>query len=282
MTNISWCSNIFPPFKRSNYFIRERVGKENAYEVDYIVFVFIFPVRSDEKHEMTVVSFGRTIVEQKGERAMRLRHKPWAKEKLQQHSEIVIADPEAHSGNWKKLYPEGNGLHVEIGTGKGQFITGMAERHPSVLFVGIELMESVIVSALDKVLETEVENVRLLNRNASDLPQFFAENEVDRIYLNFSDPWPKNRHEKRRLTYRSFLSMYEKVLKTGGEIHLKTDNRGLFEYSLESFREYGLEVANISWDLNKSGFEGNVMTEYEQKFSERGQPIYRCEARFQT
>lgn len=211
---------------------------------------------------------------------MRLRHKPWAKEKLQQHPNVVISDPEAYRGNWKQAFQREASLHVEIGTGKGQFLTGMAERNPSVLFVGIEFMESVIVSALEKVLASEVENAKLLNRNAVDLSLFFAENEVDRIYLNFSDPWPKNRHEKRRLTYRDFLSMYEKVLKPGGEVHLKTDNRGLFEYSLDSFRQYGLEVANVSWDLHKSEMSENVMTEYEEKFSENGQTIYRCEARF--
>lgn len=211
---------------------------------------------------------------------MRVRHKPWAKEKLQQFPDIIIQHPESYKGKWETVFRKGTPLHVEIGTGKGQFVSGMAESHPNVLFVGIELMQSIIVSALDKVLETKVENVRLVNRNAVDLPAFFAENEVDRIYLNFSDPWPKNRHEKRRLTYKSYLALYEKVLKPGGEIHLKTDNRGLFEYSLESFEEYGMKVGNVSWDLHNSGMTGNVMTEYEEKFSERGHPIYRCEARF--
>ncbi|HET7656661.1 MAG TPA: tRNA (guanosine(46)-N7)-methyltransferase TrmB [Bacillales bacterium] len=212
---------------------------------------------------------------------MRVRHKPWAKEKLQQHSNLVISDVEDYKGKWEDAFGREAPLYVEIGTGKGQFITGMARMHPSVSFIGIEMLESVIVTALDKVLEAEIENVRLLNQDARDLQSFFAENEVDRIYLNFSDPWPKNRHEKRRLTYKDFLSLYEKVLKPGGEVHLKTDNQGLFDYSLESFNDYGLEVKNVTRDLHNSNFVGNVMTEYEQKFSERGQPIYRCEARFE-
>ncbi|HEX7065815.1 MAG TPA: tRNA (guanosine(46)-N7)-methyltransferase TrmB [Bacillales bacterium] len=211
---------------------------------------------------------------------MRLRHKPWAKDKLEQHPDIVIANPASCVGNWRHSFREGAPLHVEIGTGKGRFVTGMAIQHPDTLFIGIELMQSVIVSALDKVLEEDIQNVRLINQNARDLSEYFTENEIDRIYLNFSDPWPKNRHEKRRLTYKAFLQMYEKVMAPEGEIHLKTDNRGLFEYSLESFKEYGMEVKNVSWDLHNDAVEGNVMTEYEEKFSSMGHSIYRCEAMF--
>lgn len=211
---------------------------------------------------------------------MRVRHKPWAKDKLQEYSNIAISNPEQHKGNWKNVFQKEAPLYVEIGTGKGDFITGMAESHPRVSFVGIEMMASIIVTALDKVLDSEVSNVKLLNCDARNLSSIFAENELDRIYLNFSDPWPKNRHEKRRLTYRGFLELYEKVLKPGGEIHLKTDNQGLFDYSLESFAEYGLEVKNVVRDLHIMESAGNIMTEYERKFSEMGHPIYRCEARF--
>lgn len=211
---------------------------------------------------------------------MRLRHKPWAKEKLNEHPEIVALDPLSLKGKWAASFGHAIPIHVEIGTGKGRFITGMASRYPKVGFIGLELQESVIVSALDQVLEEEVPNVKLLNRNASDLSLFFAEGEVERIYLNFSDPWPKNRHEKRRLTYKDFLQQYESVLKPNGEIHLKTDNRGFFEYSLGSFKDYGMTVKNVSWNLHDSRMENNVMTEYEQKFSAIGNPIFRCEARF--
>jgi tRNA (guanine-N7-)-methyltransferase len=221
-----------------------------------------------------------TGMDMKGERAMRLRHKPWAKEKLQQHPEIVIQEPESYAGKWSDSFQQGAPIHVEIGTGKGRFIVESAKQQPDTLFIGIELMESVIVSALDKVLDGEVSNVRLINRHAQELPAFFVENEADRIYLNFSDPWPKNRHEKRRLTYKTYLEIYEKILKPDGEIHLKTDNRGLFEYSLESFKSYGMSVKNVSRNLHQSGMKHNVMTEYEEKFSQKGQPIYRCEAAF--
>lgn len=211
---------------------------------------------------------------------MRVRHKPWAKDKLKEHSEIVISNPEDYKGNWGNEFQSNGPLYVEIGIGKGQFITKMAERYQNLSFVGIEMMESIIVSALDKVLDAEVKNVRLLKNDAKNLLSLFAENEVDHLYLNFSDPWPKNRHEKRRLTYRDFLKFYEKVLKPGGELHLKTDNQGLFDYSLESFADYGLKVMEITRDLHASGEEGNVMTEYEQKFSEKGHPIYRCKVLF--
>lgn len=209
---------------------------------------------------------------------MRVRHKPWAKGKLKQHSEIVVASPKYYSGEWHDVFNREAPLHVEIGTGKGQFILGMAKKHPDCNFIGIELNESVIVSALEKCLKAKVRNVRLINADARGLTEYFAENEVDEIYLNFCDPWPKHRHEKRRLTYPSFLAQYEYILKRHGVINLKTDNQGFFEYSLESFSRYGLILRNISLDLHASGMADNVMTEYEEKFSAKGQRIYRCEA----
>lgn len=211
---------------------------------------------------------------------MRLRNKPWAKEKLQQHPHVVIPNPETYRGKWRASLREQASLYIEIGTGKGRFITESAKQHPDVLYIGIEKMKSVIVSALDKVLEADVANVKLLNMDARDLAGVFAEGEVDRIFLNFSDPWPKARHEKRRLTYRRFLALYENILKPGGEIHLKTDNRDFFEYSVESFQAYGLTVKHVNRNVHESGMEGNVMTEYEQKFFAKGKPIFRCEAKF--
>ncbi|GGH89158.1 tRNA (guanine-N7-)-methyltransferase [Pullulanibacillus pueri] len=211
---------------------------------------------------------------------MRVRNKPWAKDKLLEHSALVIPDPENYKGKWREKFNHSAPLHVEIGTGKGQFILGMAEQYPDINFIGIELEESIIVSALEKLLDKPLPNVLFLNKNANDLTDFFAENEVDELYLNFSDPWPKNRHEKRRLTYKSFLQNYRQVLKTKGKLNLKTDNRGFFEYSLESFSQFGLTLGNISLDLHASECPGNIMTEYEEKFSAKGQPIYRCEASF--
>ncbi|MCJ8009553.1 tRNA (guanosine(46)-N7)-methyltransferase TrmB [Lederbergia wuyishanensis] len=208
---------------------------------------------------------------------MRLRHKPWAKEKIANYPQYVIQNPEQYNGNWKELFENNNPVHIEVGTGKGRFVTEMAKANPDINYIGIELQESVIVAALDRLIEAELPNVKLLNTNGEDLQKFFGKADVDRIYLNFSDPWPKNRHEKRRLTHESFLRIYEEILKNNGEIHFKTDNRGLFEYSLVSFSEYGLGLKYVSLDLHKSDFEGNIMTEYEEKFSAKGHPIYRCE-----
>lgn len=212
---------------------------------------------------------------------MRLRNKPGAHDKINEHPDIVISTPADFRGNWKKeIFKNENPIHIEIGMGKGTFVNGMARLHPDVNFIGIEKYTSVIVSAVDLTLEQNLPNVRLLNIDAINLPAIFEQGELSQIYLNFSDPWPKNRHEKRRLTHESFLAMYESVLVKGGEVHLKTDNQGLFEFSLESFSRYGMITKNISLDLHKSDIKGNVMTEYEQKFSSQGNRIYRCEAQF--
>ncbi|PLR98186.1 tRNA (guanosine(46)-N7)-methyltransferase TrmB [Bacillus sp. T33-2] len=213
---------------------------------------------------------------------MRLRNKPWAKEKLQQYSQYVIADPERFRGQWHAAFEKGKPLHIEIGTGKGRFITEMAKANPEINYLGIEMQESVIVSALDRLIEAEIPNCKLLNINGAELPKYFADGDVDRIYLNFSDPWPKTRHEKRRLTYKSFLELYEQILVDNGEIHFKTDNQDLFEFSLKSFSEYGLLLKFVSLDLHNSNFEGNIMTEYEEKFSSKGNRIYRSEVQFRT
>ncbi|TLS39062.1 tRNA (guanosine(46)-N7)-methyltransferase TrmB [Pseudalkalibacillus caeni] len=213
---------------------------------------------------------------------MRQRNKPWAKEKLHEYKDIVISEPENQKGNWHEIFNNNNPIYIEVGTGKGQFISQMAKKNPDGNFIGIELSASVIVTALDKVLETEVENVRLLNVNAEKLTDYFSESEISRVFLNFSDPWPKNRHEKRRLMYSDFLSVYETILKPEGEVHFKTDNQALFEYSIYSFSNYGMIIKNVSLDLHKSDFENNVMTEYEEKFSEKGNRIYRCEAQFRN
>ncbi|WP_018664037.1 tRNA (guanosine(46)-N7)-methyltransferase TrmB [Heyndrickxia acidiproducens] len=211
---------------------------------------------------------------------MRLRNKPWAEDKLKQYPQYVVQEPEKWRGKWQQLFGNDKPLHIEIGTGKGKFITGMAKQNPDINYIGIEKQPSVIVSALDKCIEQELDNVKLLNVDGIRLAAFFAKNDVARIYLNFSDPWPKKRHEKRRLTYRSFLKLYESILEDEGEIHFKTDNQGLFEYSLKSFSAYGLLLKYVSLDLHHSDYEGNVMTEYEEKFSLKGQRIYRCEVQY--
>ncbi|MER2059945.1 MAG: tRNA (guanosine(46)-N7)-methyltransferase TrmB [Niallia sp.] len=211
---------------------------------------------------------------------MRLRHKPWAKDKLSAYPQYVIQNPEDWKGKWDQAFSQNGPIHIEIGTGKGRFITEMAKANPSINYIGVELQESVIVSALDRLIEAEVPNLKLMNMNAEKLTEYFEKGEVNRVYLNFSDPWPKTRHEKRRLTYKTFLASYESVLGNQGEIHFKTDNQGLFEYSLKSFSEYGMLLRYVSLDLHNSDYEGNIMTEYEEKFSNRGNRIYRCEVQF--
>jgi tRNA (guanine-N7-)-methyltransferase len=213
---------------------------------------------------------------------MRLRNKPWAKDKLLQYSNYVIHEPERFRGKWGEAFEKDQPLHIEIGTGKGQFITGMAKANPDINYIGIELQESVIVSALDRLIEAELPNVKLMNVNGAELVKYFEKGDVSRVYLNFSDPWPKTRHEKRRLTFKSFLEVYEAILVKNGEIHFKTDNQGLFEYSLVSFSHFGMLLKFVSLDLHNSDYEGNIMTEYEEKFSSRGSRIYRCEVQFQS
>lgn len=213
---------------------------------------------------------------------MRLRNKPWAKDKIEQHPQYIVANPELYKGKWHEVFGNEQPLHIEVGTGKGRFITEMAKANPDINYMGIELYDSVIVAALDRLIEADLPNLRLLNVDAADLAKYFAKNDVDRVYLNFSDPWPKVRHEKRRLTYKSFLKLYEDIMADSSEIHFKTDNQGLFEYSLMSFSEYGLLLKYLSLDFHKSGYEGNIMTEYEEKFSEQGNRIYRCEVKYQN
>lgn len=211
---------------------------------------------------------------------MRLRNKPWAKDALAAHPEMVIQDPEQWKGRWHERFGNNNPIHIEIGSGKGQFVSGMARQNPNINYIGIEIQESVLVVALEKALAADVPNLQLLHVNGGQVTDYFEDGEVDQIYLNFSDPWPKKRHAKRRLTHESFLVGYEKVLPPFGELHFKTDNRGLFEYSLASFSQFGLVLKQVWLDLHQVEFPGNVMTEYEEKFSAKGHPIYRVEVIF--
>jgi tRNA (guanine-N7-)-methyltransferase len=210
-----------------------------------------------------------------------MRNKPWAREFIQQHPEVVIPNPEDYKGKWSEIFGNDHPLHIEVGSGKGQFIVGMAQANPDINYIGIELYDKVIVKALEKALEAgSPPNLRLLKVNAEELEKFFQKNDVHRIYLNFSDPWPKKRHAKRRLTHEKFLSIYESILVDEGEIHFKTDNRGLFEFSLVSMSQYGMVLKDVSLDLHANEPEDNIRTEYEEKFSSLGQPIYRLESKF--
>ncbi|MBY6035138.1 tRNA (guanosine(46)-N7)-methyltransferase TrmB [Fictibacillus nanhaiensis] len=213
---------------------------------------------------------------------MRQRFKPWAKEKLMENPEIVSIQPESLKGKWHSFFGNDNPIHIEVGTGKGQFINGMGKQNPSVNYLGMELYDSIIITALDRILENGLSNVKLIRADATHLLDYFDHGEIDRVYLNFSDPWPKLKHAKRRLTHESFLQKYETILKNPGEIHFKTDNQGLFEYSLHSMSKYGMIFQDVSLDLHKSDISHNVMTEYEEKFSEKGFRIYRMEALFRS
>lgn len=211
---------------------------------------------------------------------MRLRNKPWATEEIAKHPDIVIPNPEDLKGRWHEVFANDHPIYLEVGTGKGQFLAKMGGKYKEINFIGIEKYDSVIITAMQRVIDHQLENVKLIRADANGLLDFFAEGEISRLFINFTDPWPKKRHEKRRLTHEQFLKMYETILIPNGEIHFKTDNQGLFEYSLHSFSKYGMVLNNVSLDLHKSDFKDNVMTEYEEKFAAKGMPIYRCEAVF--
>lgn len=211
---------------------------------------------------------------------MRVRRRKGAEEHLANNPHYVILNPEDAKGHWQEIFGNDKPIHIEVGSGKGAFITGMALQNPGINYIGIDIQVSVLSHALDKVLASGAENIRLLQVDGSSLTNYFADEEIDLLYLNFSDPWPKKKHAKRRLTYKTFLDTYKQILPEHGEIHLKIDNRGLFEYSLASFSQYGMVLKQVWLDLHASDYEGNVMTEYEQKFSDKGQVIYRVEAMF--
>ena len=212
---------------------------------------------------------------------MRVRNRKGATELLEAHPQYVILNPADAKGRWQEIFGNDHPIHVEVGSGKGAFVSGMAKANPDINYIGIDIQKSVLSYALDKVLATDVPNIKLLWVDGSDLTDYFEDGEIERLYLNYSDPWPKKRHEKRRLTYQSFLATYQQILPENGEIHFKTDNRGLFEYSLVSFSQYGMKLKGVWLDLHASDFEDNVLTEYEQKFANKGQVIYRVEAAFE-
>lgn len=213
---------------------------------------------------------------------MRLRKVKGAAETIAAHPNIVVQNEKELKGNWQSVFEKEQPLYIEVGMGKGQFVIGMAQKNPHLNFIGIEKFDSVMVRALEKVIEAgELPNLKLLKIDADELTEIFEENEVAGVYLNFSDPWPKPRHAKRRLTHENFLKLYQMIMKEDGAIRFKTDNRLLFEYSLASLSQYGMILQDVALDLHKrEDLEWNVMTEYEQKFSAKGQPIYRLEAVF--
>ncbi|ELK4215155.1 tRNA (guanosine(46)-N7)-methyltransferase TrmB [Staphylococcus pseudintermedius] len=212
---------------------------------------------------------------------MRMRNKPWAESYLTEHNDIV--DLEAvHAHQVSEWFERQQPIHIEVGSGMGKFITTLAQQNPHINYVAIERDKNVMIRVLDKVREHNLTNIKLLCNDAVILTDYFRQGEVDRIYLNFSDPWPKKRHAKRRLTYRSFLTLYQQILREDGELHFKTDNRGLFAYSLESMSQFGMYFTKINLNLHQEDEGDNIPTEYEHKFAEKGSRIYRMEAKFHS
>ena len=205
---------------------------------------------------------------------MRLRNIKGSKEVIAA-SPYVVQNPEDYKGKWSELFHNNHPLHIEIGMGKGQFIHTLASENPDINYIGIEMYSSVLYRALEKQTAEEKPNLYFLRFDAKYLADIFAEHEVDRIYLNFSDPWPKSRHAKRRLTSRQFFARYDAILKPDGRLEFKTDNQDLFTFSLEEIPEAGWHLDASTRDLHHDSVlnEGNIMTEYEEKFSSKGNPI---------
>lgn len=200
---------------------------------------------------------------------MRLRKKWWARPEMEQ-SEYVITTPKQFKGQWKEVFKNPNPIHLELGCGRGRFITTKAEVHPNINYIGIDLKDEVLIYALKKVEDKELANVKLIPMNISWVEELFEKDEIEKIYINFCNPWPKLRHNKRRLTHNTFLQRYKNFLKPGSQIWFKTDDEGLFTDSQVYFEESGFEIKYITYDLHKSDFDKNVVTEYEEKFTSLG------------
>lgn len=215
---------------------------------------------------------------------MRLRRKPWLSAALAQFGEdVFIRQWAGCAGRWRSILAVTGPLRVEVGCGKGRFLAEMATRHPEAGWLGLDAQEGVLYYAAKKIADNGLTNARTVWANAADLPGLFAPGEVDRLYINFCDPWPKRRHAKRRLTHPAFLALYARVLRPGGEMYFKTDNDQLFEFSLNAFCNAGLQLRHISLDLHRPGSDQgdeDVPTEYEEKFLRQGLKIYRCEVIF--
>ncbi|MGX4583529.1 tRNA (guanosine(46)-N7)-methyltransferase TrmB [Paenibacillus chitinolyticus] len=222
---------------------------------------------------------------------MRLRGRKGIREAIEKQRDLIVLEPALYKGKWAEVFGNGNPIHVELGMGKGQFISEMSRRNPGINFIGVDMYDELIRRASEKVriahgieesaVDVSLENIRLALFNIERLEEVFDENELERIYLNFSDPWPKKKHARRRLTHAGFVHKYKHALNERGEIHFKTDSRSLFEFSLNSFADLDLRMRNISLDLHGGFEEGfnpeHVMTEYETKFAKQGMNIHRVE-----
>lgn len=207
---------------------------------------------------------------------MRLRNVPGSREAIAE-SAMSVNEPSIYKGRWNEVFGNDNPIRIEIGMGKGKFITQLAKENPDINYIGIEKYSSVLIRAIEKCEEIEVNNLRFIRMEAEYICDVFAEGEIDRIYLNFSDPWPKDRHAKRRLTSKQFFDRYNVILQKEGIVEFKTDNDLLFAFSLEQVPEAGWKIEAQTWDLhnNEEMNQGNVMTEYESKFSAMGNPIHK-------
>lgn len=211
---------------------------------------------------------------------MRLRNVPGSREAIADNP-LAINEPTEYKGKWKEVFGNDNPVHIEIGMGKGKFITQLAMENPDINYVGIEKYSSVLIRALEKCEGLEISNLKFIRMEAEYICDVFDKEEVDKIYLNFSDPWPKDRHAKRRLTSKQFFERYDVILKKDGVVEFKTDNDLLFQFSLEQVPEAGWILDKYTWDLHNDAemVAGNVMTEYESKFSAMGNPIHKLIAK---
>lgn len=200
---------------------------------------------------------------------MRLRKKWWARPELES-SQFFITNAMEHCGRWKEEFKNSNEIQLELGCGRGRFISERARANPNINFVAIDLKDEVLIYTLRRVIEAEVTNVRIVPLNIQLIEGVFGKDEISKIYINFCNPWPKDRHKKRRLTHTRFLNEYKKFLKPQGEIWFKTDDTELFEESQEYFKESGFSIEYLTYDLQKSDFAENIVTEYEEKFTSKG------------
>ena len=209
---------------------------------------------------------------------MRLRHKPNAIPEMRENNKIYF-EASVNRGKWKEIFDNDNPIHLEIGAGKGDFVTQMANLHKDINYIALEMNTNAFVVASRKMLDEDIKNVRGIIGNAENLEEFFDKREIDKIYLNFSTPWPKKRHHKRRLSHKRFLDRYKKIISDGADLELKTDNEDFFDASCLYFEDFGMEIEEVDRDLdiNKS-----VVTEYEAKFRKRDMPIYFVSAKFQN
>lgn len=205
---------------------------------------------------------------------MRLKNIPGARERIRE-SQFVIQDPKEKKGKWRYFFGNDQEIHIEVGMGKGKFMMEMAERNPMINHIGIEMYSSVLLRAVQKMEEKELQNLRFILMDAREITEVFEKEEVDKIYLNFSDPWPKDRHAKRRLPSRQFLQRFDQILKKEGVIEFKTDNRALFDFAVEETEPAGWSILAMTYDLHNEEemMKKNVMTEYEERFSSLGNPI---------